>query len=97
MKTTKTKLIASLTAATAAVCIAAGAGLIIAKTAKNSPMGGGYTASTNENPPKTMSNVTDENGNDLSGGKYYAMPAKMSFTSATYADESGNEAMQTVC
>lgn len=91
MKTTKTKLIASLTAATAAVCIACGAGLIIAKTAKNPPMVGGYTSNTNENPPKPIPNVTDENGNDLSGGKYYAMPAKMAFTAATYADESGNE------
>ena len=91
MKTTKTKLIASLTAATAAVCIAAGTGLIIAKTAKNPPMVGGYTSGTNENPPKTIPNVTDENGNDISGGKYYAMPAKMAFTAATYADESGNE------
>ena len=88
MKTTKTKLIASITAA---VCIAAGTGLIIAKTAKNPPMVGGYTSGTNENPPKTIPNVTDENGNDLSGGKYYAMPAKMAFTAATYADESGNE------
>ncbi len=96
MKTTKTKLIASLTAATAAVCIAAGAGLILAKTAKNSPMGGGYTASTNEKSPKTIPNVTDENGNDLSGDKYYAMPAKMAFTSATYADESGNEVSNAV-
>ena len=96
MKTTKTKLIASLTAATAAVCIAAGAGLIIAKTAKNPPMGGGYTASTNEKPPKTIPNVTDENGNDLSGEKYYAMPAKMAFTAATYADESGNEVSNAV-
>ena len=72
MKTTKTKLIASITAV---VCIAAGAGLIIATTAKNPPMVGGYTSSTNEQPPKTIPNVTDENGNDLSGGKYYAMPA----------------------
>lgn len=91
MKTTKTKLIASLTAATAAICIACGAGLIIAKTANNSPMGGGYTAGTNEQPPKTIPNVTDENGNDLSGEKYYAMPAKMSFSAVTQADESGNE------
>lgn len=89
MKTTKKATI--LASITAAVCIAAGAGLIIAKTAKNPPMVGGYTSSTNEKPPKTMPNVTDENGNDLSGGKYYAMPAKMAFTSATYADESGNE------
>ena len=96
MKTTKTKLIASLTAATAAVCIAAGAGLIIAKTANNSPMGGGYTSSTNEKPPKPIPNVTDENGNDISGEKYYAMPAKMAFTAATYADESGNEASNAV-
>ena len=96
MKTTKTKLIASLTAATAAICIACGAGLMIAKTAKKPPMGGGYTSSTNEQPPKTIPNVTDENGNDLSGGKYYAMPAKMSFTAATYADESGNEASNAV-
>ena len=88
MKTTKTKLIASITAA---VCIAAGAGLIIAKTAKNPPMVGGYTSSTNEKPPKPIPNVTDENGNDISGEKYYAMPAKMAFTAATYADESGNE------
>ena len=88
MKTTKTKLIASITAA---VCIAAGTGLIIAKTAKIPPMVGGYTASTNENPPKTIPSVTDENGNDISGEKYYAMPAKMAFTAATYADESGNE------
>ena len=88
MKTTKTKLIASITAV---VCMAAGAGLIIAKTVKNPPMVGGYTASTNEQPPKPIPNVTDENGNDLSGGKYYAMPAKMAFTAATYADESGNE------
>ena len=91
MKTTKTKLIASLTAATAAICIACGAGLIIAKTARNPPMVGGYTSSTNEKPSKTIPNVTDENGNDLSGEKYYAMPAKMAFTAATYADESGNE------
>ena len=91
MKTTKTKLIASLTAATAAVCIAAGAWLILTKTAKNPSMVGGYTSNTNENPPKPIPNVTDENGNDLSGGKYYAMPAKMAFTAATYADESGNE------
>lgn len=91
MKITKTKLIASLTAATAAVCIACGAGLIIAKTAKNPPMVGGYTSGTNEKSPKTIPSVTDENGNDLSGGKYYAMPAKMAFTAATYADESGNE------
>ena len=91
MKITKTKLIASLTAATAAVCIACGAGLMIAKTAKNTPMVGGYTSGTNEKSPKTIPNVTDENGNDLSGGKYYAMPAKMSFTAATYADELGNE------
>ena len=89
MKTTKkTTILASITAA---VCMAAGAGLILTKTAKNSPMGGGYTASTSENPPKTIPNVTDENGNDLSGEKYYAMPAKMAFTAATYADESGNE------
>lgn len=96
MKTTKTKLIASLTAATAAVCIAAGTGLIIAKTAKNPPMVGGYTSNTNEQPPKPIPNVTDENGNDISGGKYYAMPAKMSFTAATYADESGNEVSNAV-
>lgn len=88
MKTKKSTILASITAA---VCMAAGAGLIIAKTAKNPPMVGGYTSSTNEKPPKTIPNVTDENGNDLSGGKYYAMPAKMAFTSATYADESGNE------
>ena len=88
MKTKKTTILVSITAA---VCIAAGAGLIIAKTANNSPMGGGYTSSTNENPPKTIPNVTDENGNDISGEKYYAMPAKMAFTAATYADESGNE------
>ena len=91
MKTTKTKLIASLTAATAAICIACGAGLMIAKTAKNPPMVGGYMSGTNEQPPKTIPNVTDENGNDISGEKYYAMPAKMAFTAATYADESGNE------
>ena len=97
MKTTKkATILASLTAATAAVCIAAGAGLIIAKPAKNSPMGGGYTSSMNENPPKPIPNVTDENGNDLSGEKYYAMPAKMAFTSATYADESGNEVSNAV-
>lgn len=89
MKTTKKATI--LASITAAVCMAAGAGLIIAKTAKIPPMVGGYTASTNENPPKTIPSVTDENGNDLSGGKFYAMPAKMAFTSATYADESGNE------
>ena len=89
MKTTKKATI--LASITAAICIACGAGFIIAKTAKNPPMVGGYTSSTNENPPKPIPNVTDENGNDLSGGKYYAMPAKMSFTSATYADESGNE------
>lgn len=88
MKTTKTKLIASITAA---VCMAAGAGLMIAKTAKNPPMVGGYTSGTNEKSPKTIPSVTDENGNDLSGGEYYAMPAKMAFTAATYADESGNE------
>ncbi len=88
MKTTKTKLIASITAA---ICIACGAGLMIAKTAKNPPMVGGYTSGTNEKSPKTIPNVTDENGNDISGGKYYAMPAKMAFTAATYADESGNE------
>ena len=76
--------------------MAAGAGLIIAKTANNSPMGGGYTSSTNEKSPKPIPNVTDENGNDLSGGKYYAMPAKMAFTAATYADESGNEASNAV-
>ena len=89
MKTTKKATI--LAGITAAVCMAASAGLIIAKTAKNPPMGGGYTSSMNENPPKTMPNVTDENGNDISGEKYYAMPAKMAFTAATYADESGNE------
>lgn len=93
MKTKKSTILASITAA---VCIAAGAGLIIAKTAKNPPMVGGYTSSTNENPPKPIPNVTDENGNDISGEKYYAMPAKMSFTSATYADESGNEASNAV-
>lgn len=89
MKTTKKATI--LASITAAVCMAAGAGLIIAKTAKNPPMVGGYTSGTNEKSPKTIPNVTDENGNDISGGKYYAMPAKMSFTAATYADESGNE------
>lgn len=88
MKTTKTKLIASITAV---VCMAAGAGLIIAKTVKNPPMVGGYTSSTNEKSPKTIPSVTDENGNDLSGGKYYAMPAKMAFTAATYADESATK------
>ena len=93
MKTKKSTILASITAA---VCMAAGAGLIIAKTAKNPPMVGGYTASTNEQPPKTIPSVTDENGNDLSGGKYYAMPAKMAFTAATYADESGNEASSAV-
>ena len=93
MKTKKSTILASITAA---VCIAAGAGLIIAKTVKNPPMVGGYTSSTNEQPPKTIPNVTDENGNDLSGGKYYAMPAKMAFTAATYADESGNEASNAV-
>ena len=89
MKTTKKETI--LAGITAAVCMAAGAGLIIAKTAKNPPMVGGYTSSMNEKLPKTMPSVTDENGNDISDGKYYAMPAKMSFTSATYADESGNK------
>lgn len=89
MKTTKKATI--LAGITAAVCIAAGTGLIIAKTAKIPPMGGGYTSSTNENPPKPIPNVTDENGNDISGEKYYAMPAKMAFTAATYADEAGNE------
>ena len=88
MKTKKATILASITAA---VCIAAGAGLIIAKIAKNPPMVGGYTSSTNENPSKPIPNVTDENGNDLSGGKYYAMPSKMAFTAAMYADESGNE------
>ncbi len=88
MKTKKATILASITAA---VCIACGAGLIIAKTAKIPPMVGGYTSGTNEKPSKTMPNVTDENGNDISGGKYYAMPAKMAFTAATYADESGNE------
>lgn len=94
MKTTKKATI--LASITAAVCIAAGAGLIIAKTAKNPPTVGGYTSGMNENPPKTIPNVTDENGNDISGGKYYAMPAKMAFTAATYADESGNEANSAV-
>ena len=88
MKTTKTKLIARITAA---VCMAAGAGLIIAKIAKNPPMVGGYTSSTSENQNHELPKITDENGNDLSGEKYYAMPAKMAFTAATYADESGNE------
>ena len=75
MKTTKKATI--LAGITAAICIACGAGLMIVKTAKNPPMVGGYTSGTNENPPKTIPNVTDENGNDISGGKYYAMPAKM--------------------
>ena len=75
MKTTKKETI--LAGITAAVCMAAGAGLIIAKTAKNPPMVGGYTSSMNEKLPKTMPSVTDENGNDISDGKYYAMPAKM--------------------
>lgn len=91
MKTTKTKLIASLTATTVAICIACGAGLIIAKTAKNPPMVGGYTSSTSENQKHKLPKITDGNGNELNTEKYYAMPAKMAFTAATYADESGNE------
>ena len=93
MKTKKTTILVSITAA---VCIAAGAGLIIAKTAKNPPMVGGYTSSTNENPPKPIPNVTDENGNDLSGGEYYAMPKNMSFTAVTQANEAGEEVSTSV-
>ena len=46
MKTTKKATI--LASITAAICIACGTGLIIAKTAKNPPMVGGYTSGTNE-------------------------------------------------
>ena len=89
MKTTKKATI--LAGITAAVCMAASAGLIIAKTVKNPPMVGGYTSSTSENQKHKLPKITDGNGNELNTEKYYAMPAKMAFTAATYADESGNE------
>ena len=93
MKTKKSTILASIIAA---VCMAAGAGLIIAKTANNPPMVGGYTSSTNEKSPKTIPNVTDGNGNELNTEKYYAMPKTMSFTAVTRAGESGNEVSNAV-